>query len=217
MLCGDRNFCTNMHENYASVTEKLFVWTMHINIDKYWKQLTKIRETKWVWLLIFLNYISWIIFNNWKRCICTFMAASHYFKNLCLSNNDTTRGVYPYTLVAQMRHIRNRGERFFGSWGGRTKNIHVLMIVMLKLANGFSDYEQVPKGARIVAYCPRRLLQLRWVLLRWLEAANACIVYYTQRLNVKVTSRLGRETEMCNPTVGMLVWAERAVGHVGAL
>src|SRR6218665_628046 len=29
------------------------------------------------------------------------------------------------------------GQRFFGSLGGRTKNI--LMIVMLKLANGFSD------------------------------------------------------------------------------
>ena len=53
------------------------------------------------------------------------------------------------------------GERFFGSLGGRTKNIDVLMIVMLKLANGFSDYEQVPVGVRIVAYCPRRLLQLR--------------------------------------------------------
>jgi len=34
------------------------------------------------------------------------------------------------------------GGRFFGSLGGRTKNIDVLMIVMLKLANGFSDYEQ---------------------------------------------------------------------------
>jgi len=67
----------------------------------------------------------------------------------------------PYTLVAQMRHLRNWGGRFFGSLGGRTKNIDVLMIVMLKLANGFSDYEQVPIGARIVAYCPRRLLQLR--------------------------------------------------------
>ena len=37
------------------------------------------------------------------------------------------------------------GERFFGSLGGRTKNIDVLMIVMLKLANGFSDYEQAPR------------------------------------------------------------------------
>src|SRR6218665_1686910 len=34
------------------------------------------------------------------------------------------------------------GGRLFGSLGrGRTKNIDVLMIVMLKLANGFSDYE----------------------------------------------------------------------------
>src|SRR6218665_678542 len=41
------------------------------------------------------------------------------------------RGVYPYTLVAQMRHIRNWGKGFLG----RTKNIDVLMIVMLKLAN----------------------------------------------------------------------------------
>src|SRR6218665_2709237 len=55
-----------------------------------------------------------------------------------------TRGVYPYTRVAQMRHLRNWGERLLGLWGGRTKNIDVLMIVMLKLANGFSDYEQVP-------------------------------------------------------------------------
>src|SRR6218665_391932 len=55
------------------------------------------------------------------------------------------RGVYPYTRVAQMRHLRNWGERLFGSLGGRTKNIDVLMIVMLKLANGFSDYEQVPR------------------------------------------------------------------------
>jgi len=38
---------------------------------------------------------------------------------------------------------------------------------------------------------------------------------YSQRLNVKVTLGLGRETEMC--TVGMLVWAERAAGHVGVL
>jgi len=55
------------------------------------------------------------------------------------------RGVYPSTLVAQMRHLRNWGERLFGSLGGRTKNIDVLMIVMLKLANDFSDYEQVPR------------------------------------------------------------------------
>ena len=34
-------------------------------------------------------------------------------------------------------------------------------------------------------------------------------------MNVKVTLSLGRETEMC--TVGMLMWAERAAGHVGAL
>src|SRR6218665_63912 len=73
-----------------------------------------------------------------------------------------SRGVYPYTLVAQMRHLRNWGGKVF--WvlgGGRTKNIDVLMIVMLKLANGFSDYGQVSIGARIVAYCHRRLLQLR--------------------------------------------------------
>src|SRR6218665_437043 len=38
---------------------------------------------------------------------------------------------------------------------------------------------------------------------------------YTQGLNVKVTLSLGRETEMC--IVGMLVWAERAAGHVDAL
>ena len=56
-----------------------------------------------------------------------------------------------------MRHLRNGGEGFLGPWGGRTKNIDVLMIVMLKLANGFSDYEQVSTGARIVAYCLRRL------------------------------------------------------------
>src|SRR6218665_430420 len=41
------------------------------------------------------------------------------------------------------------------------------------------------------------------------------ILVYTQRLNVKVTLSLGRETKMC--TVGMLVWAERAARHVGAL
>ena len=37
------------------------------------------------------------------------------------------------------------GKGFLGPWGGRTKNIDVLMIVMLKLANGFTDYEQVPR------------------------------------------------------------------------
>jgi len=37
------------------------------------------------------------------------------------------------------------GKGFLGPWGGRTKNIDVLMIVMLKLANGFSDYEQAPR------------------------------------------------------------------------
>src|SRR6218665_539844 len=85
-----------------------------------------------------------------------------------------------YPGGADAPHPKLGGKAFWVFGGGRTKNIDVLMIVMLKLANGFSDYEQVPIGARIV-----------------------------------VTLSLGRETEMC--TVRMLGWAERAVGHVGAL
>jgi len=60
-----------------------------------------------------------------------------------------------------MRHIQNWGERFFGSLGGSTKNIDVLVIVMLKLANGFSDYEQVPRGKDRSLLPYRRLLQMR--------------------------------------------------------
>src|SRR6218665_1917815 len=37
------------------------------------------------------------------------------------------------------------GGKAFWVFGGRTKNIDVLMIVMLKLANDFSDYKQVPR------------------------------------------------------------------------
>src|SRR6218665_2454093 len=66
-----------------------------------------------------------------------------------------------YPGGASAPHPKLGGKGFLGPWEGRTKNIDVLMIVVLKLANGFSDYEQVPIGARIVAYCPRQLLQLR--------------------------------------------------------
>ena len=42
------------------------------------------------------------------------------------------------------------GGKVFWVLGGRTKNIDVLMIVMLKLENGFSDYEQVPRREDII-------------------------------------------------------------------
>jgi len=65
-----------------------------------------------------------------------------------------SRGVYPYTLVAQMRHLQNWGKGFWGPWGERTKNIDVLMIVIS--LNWQTVFQIISKflGVRIVAYCP---------------------------------------------------------------